>query len=289
MTEYYFAKFPVISYNSTNTRNISERTRIIHTQAVDPDNYYTITLPQDDTRADNLAYSLYGDPFLDWELWLNNNMVDPYYNWHLNQKEFKDYINDTYGSVAFAQQKIVYWRTSWPTETNRITVSDFDFNIPGLWKKYYQPFFNSDGTVLYYQPGFYDWRSQTNEIVTYSLSNAVSFAPGNVVQTYIGPDIVGQAQVADANTTLITLQHTQNSVNSSITSIADMFNANVVANVTNFNLMSQNINLDEIVFWEPLTYYDMEDERNTIKKYISVLDPGIALNVSTLITNELQS
>ena len=287
MAETYFSKMPIISYANTQVRNITERAKIVHSRLVGVNNYTPSELG-DDTRADVVAWNIYGDPYMDWLLWLNNNIMDPYYGWHLNEDEFQAHINDTYGSEPIADQLIAYYRTVWPTDTTaRVPVSDYLYHIPGSWKKYYQPIFDNNGNVMYYQQAYLDWRMSTNQMLQWNVTmvgNSAPFVANTTVSVVQGGNVVGQAQIYQANSSVVYAQHTSGNT-AAPNGLVNMFNANQTATFSNTTILSQNISPEEARFWEPCTYYMAEDERNTLKKYIYILDPATAMQVSTALTN----
>jgi hypothetical protein len=292
MNETYFSKMPIITYANTNTRNITERAKIVHTRLVDPNNYYNIEIGDAMYRADVLAYNLYSDSYMDWMMWLNNGVVDPYYSWYLNPNEFSAHITDVYGSMPFAQQKVAYYRTAWPTDnTVRISVSDFQYSLPSAWKKYFQPIYDDYGNILYYTQAYYDWRMSTNQMLQWDIEMTyanTTFATGNVVQVVYGGEVTGQGQIVQANSTVVIAQHISGNT-AAPGGLVDAFNNNVSATFSNTTILQTNIPLTEAVFWEGVTYYILEDEANTLRKFISVIDNGIALQVSAAITAEFNA
>ena len=64
---------------------------------------------EDGERADTIAYDYYNDSELYWLVYMANSIVDPYYDWPMNQAEFKSYIIKKYGRVDLAMQKILFW------------------------------------------------------------------------------------------------------------------------------------------------------------------------------------
>lgn len=288
MNDSYFSNMPIISYANAQVRNISERVKIIHSRLVDPGNYYPVEIG-DDIRPDILAYRLYGDSYLDWVLWLNNSVVDPFYQWRMDAAEFKAHINDVYGSVPIAEQTIAYWRTTWPNGVVRISVADFNFNIPGAWKKYYQPIFDDNGNVMYYAQAYLDWRMNTNEIIQFNIAmtgNAAPFAVGNVISITSGGLVVGQCQVMECNTTVLTGEHVTGNTPTP-GGLQDLFANSITATYSNSNVIQTNIPLTEIVFWEAVSYYTIEDEANATRKFVSVVDPNIAAQLTNKIQTEL--
>lgn len=293
MADPYFALFPTITYANTTCLDISRRAKLVHTKKVNPDQYYPIEIA-DTVRADQLADQAYGDPLKDWLVYLNNNIIDPYYGYHLDATDFIQHINDTYGSIPIATQSVNYWRTAWPTDT--VTISYNNYNtMPFSWRKYYIPVFGNDpytqattNNVLYYQQAYLDWRMNTNQIISWNItgmSGANSFAVGNVVNVMVAGNPVANATIIEANSTFIYAQHVTGAIN--IGGLQDAFNSNVTAVIASSNVVQINIPASEAVFWESLSFYDWEDERNTLNKYLSLLNPGVTMKVAAEIGQDL--
>jgi hypothetical protein len=287
----YFTLMPIIAYANTNVRNITKRSTVVHSRLLDANDFYPLELQNGLAgRADVVADALYGDSYLDWSFWLNNNIVDPYYQWQLSDDEFQTHINDVYGSVPVAEQTIAYWRTAWPDGVVKIPVSDFLYNIPAAWKPYYQPIYDNNGNIMYYAQAYLNWRMNTNQILEWTVemteANTV-FAVGNVVQVVVGGNVTGSGQVVESNSTIVIVQHTQGNTGPP-GGLQDMFNTNITATFTNTNIIQTNIGDDIDVFWEPVSNYTLEEERNAYRHFISVVDPTVVLQMITLMSAEFQ-
>lgn len=55
-------------------------------------------------RADIIAYKYYGDTKLDWVIYLTNNIIDPQFEWPLDDRSFDRYMKEKYGSLEAAKQ-----------------------------------------------------------------------------------------------------------------------------------------------------------------------------------------
>lgn len=62
--------------------------------------YYTI---KDGDRPEILAEKVYGDPEAYWMILYPNSIVDPYYDWPMDDRTFQKYIIDKYGSIEWAK------------------------------------------------------------------------------------------------------------------------------------------------------------------------------------------
>ena len=100
----YFKEFPTISYNNVLSKNITLRTKILDKIKNNSTLFYSYTL-EDNQSADSVAYDYYGDSNYVWLIYLTNDIIDPYYDWHLSSTDFDNYITNKYGSVAAAQQE----------------------------------------------------------------------------------------------------------------------------------------------------------------------------------------
>ena len=55
-------------------------------------------------RPDIIAYKYYEDAKLDWVILLTNNIIDPQFEWPLDDRSFDRYIKGKYGSLEVAKQ-----------------------------------------------------------------------------------------------------------------------------------------------------------------------------------------
>jgi hypothetical protein len=95
-----FNFYPKINYNNTYSINIAVEVEVVQQYLKDYNNYYTYTI-KDGERADIIAESFYGDPTLDWIIYLCNNIVDPYKDWIMTDKDFINYLESKYEMSAY--------------------------------------------------------------------------------------------------------------------------------------------------------------------------------------------
>ena len=108
MANRFFENFPTVNYDGVKLRNIILKSKIISdvlgkVQVMHP---YVIN---DGERADTIAFDYYGDSELYWLVYMSNSIVDPYYDWPMNQAEFQAYIIKKYGSIETAMTTVRYW------------------------------------------------------------------------------------------------------------------------------------------------------------------------------------
>ena len=114
----YFSLLPTIQYNISNdydNDNFNDVTDIFVrqklTQAV-KDNaviYYPYIV-QDKERPDILSHNYYGDVKYTWLIFFANDIVDPYYEWPMDQQQFSSFISNKYGSVSESKTIIHEYR-----------------------------------------------------------------------------------------------------------------------------------------------------------------------------------
>jgi len=59
---------------------------------------------QDGERPDIIAYKYYEDANLDWVILLTNNIIDPQFEWPLDDRSFERYMRKKYGSLEAAKR-----------------------------------------------------------------------------------------------------------------------------------------------------------------------------------------
>lgn len=140
---YYFEPFRTINYDIKKNGNTVEVTDLFlrykvldifkNQYAV----YYDYSIKEGE-RPDIIAAKYYEDPSLDWIIFLVNNIVDPQFDWPLDQNALTNYIKKKYGSVAAAreqthhyeqitqQQQILFDGTVVPEESYEIDLTTYN-------------------------------------------------------------------------------------------------------------------------------------------------------------------
>ena len=102
----YFSNFPITSIITNiddmtivQARNIMVRAKFSN-YIKDNDSLFEDYLISDGERPETLAHKVYGRSDLHWMILLFNEMIDPYYDWPLSQKELDNQINYKYPGVA---------------------------------------------------------------------------------------------------------------------------------------------------------------------------------------------
>ena len=114
----FFANYPRIAYDITGSNstvpdydvavNLMVRNKLKDAVETDVSAYYPYVVPEG-MRPDVLSYQYYGDTIYTWAIYLVNNIIDPYWEWPLSYKDFREYVSNKYGSVETAQSTIHHY------------------------------------------------------------------------------------------------------------------------------------------------------------------------------------
>ena len=123
----YFSNFPRILYdiegkNSTTPEyivavNIMVRQKFRDAVKEEISMYYPYVIPEEMSRPDLLAFNIYGDVKYTWTIFMVNNMLDPFWSWPMDTKNFGMYLTNKYGSVEKSKvtlhryEQIIHART----------------------------------------------------------------------------------------------------------------------------------------------------------------------------------
>ena len=266
----YFANFPVITYANNTVRNVFAKVQFDKKLEEYSNSFYPYQLVEGD-RADVLAYAYYNDSFNDWLIYFANKVVDPYFDYYLDQRNFNNYITQKYGSITTAQSQIYAYRNNWSDDETILTVAQYTALTTNL-KKYWTPVLGYSGAVTGYKRNPLDTYLTTNriDILTIQLSSNNSFTVNEKVTQYNGSTPVANAYVTFANTSVVTVQHQdgQFQANTSYTLKGASANA-IVSTVT---LIKQNYETNETTYYSTMSTYDFENEMNEQKRSINLVD-----------------
>lgn len=279
--ERYFIKFPTLTYSNTQCRDITRRVVMLDDLKQNPSLYHKYTIKAG-LRADLIADSYYEDSMLDWMIFLNNGIVDPYYGWYLDDIEFEEYIKKKYGSVENAMKKIIYFRLNWPDDDTELSPSYYENTLPDVLKKYYSPNFNLNNKIVSYTRKKEDIITNTNKLLQFDISidSGNSYVVGEIVDIYNNAlsEVVGVCEVVYSNTSYVKVHHIGG--NTSPTNKLVGENSNTHSTITTTTVLYENLPDDEAVFWGPVYYYEYEVEKNEANKNIRLLDKSYAMEVS---------
>lgn len=288
----YFKKFPKIYYSNTLCVDIARRVKINDNEDVQGNlnKYYPYELIHH-LRPDHIAEYYYKDPEQDWLIYLTNQTIDPYYGWYLTDAQFATLIINKYESIPVAQRSIAYYVNNWYDDSNQLSVAIYDNTIDMKLKKFYEPVWGQNQTILAYKRKQLLTCIKTNRILNYTIDTiSGTFSNNEPVDFTNGGGAVGQGMIVCSNSTVLTIQSVSNDwiANSSVTKTINGLSSGASATSNAYSNVIINILDDEQVFYSPITFYDLEVETNEQKKNINLIGAGYQTLVSQKIKATLQ-
>lgn len=95
----YFRYFPQTVHSERVVVDITKRIRFFETVAANPFVFLPYTV-KEGQRVDDLAHFYYGSVDYVWLIYLANNIIDPYYDWPMSQRDLENYIIREYADAA---------------------------------------------------------------------------------------------------------------------------------------------------------------------------------------------
>jgi hypothetical protein len=302
--ETYFKNFNTIKYGNNTVVDITERVVTLNNVQKNPYVYYPYDLLQG-ARADQISDQTYNDSYASWVLYLSNDITDPYYEWPLDDYQFNKFIEQKYGSMENALRKIAFWRNNWVGK-EPISVAAYNSQISSnpLFRKYWKPNFNYGGGIINYSRTQEDWVVNTNKIFKYDI-DTTGLIPVKTVNIVVSNNVVvqneyftrneivtindGTAQVLQSNSTVLMVNHPRDITDTTQTGTIIGKESNNTADFNQCIGITNTISDDEIVYWSPVSYYDVENEKNMGNRTIRIMQPQYVpkyiYNVKTLLSN----
>jgi hypothetical protein len=272
----YFSRFPLVDYNGIPSKNILARVDFTEEAKRDIYSNFDYVIQDDLIRPDFLSYTYYDSSQYDWMIYLSNDIVDPYYDYYLSAEDFEKYIIGKYGTTSLARQKILFYRNDWAADESVINESVYDsLNI--AIKKYWKPQLNFNNQIAGYQRVKDDWIVSTNKIVELVITDVSSFDTG---------DIITQASTG-AKATVVSKDTSKNSIIAQ--HVFDDFVVDVSEGLLEVNVLKINIPNSEITFWNAVSSYDYEQEKNELKRYINLIKKSYLPEIEKLFIEQLNS
>ena len=285
-----FSKYPAIFYEGLACLDLSRRVTISDS-ARGPYLFYPLVLTAG-LRADSLADAYYEDSSMDWLIYLANDIIDPYYDWYLDDMEFNEYIRDKYGTIEFSIEKTKFWRVNWGESEAEISPTYYENTLPADWKKYYSPQWGPGDKIISYRRKQEDWFQATNEIlqygVTYTSGNA--YSNGEILDIKFASVVTGGAEVIVSNSSTLMIHHTQGNTAANSTHILDLvgetYNTQATANAV--TVLAAVVTNADSTFWYRVSFFDWENEQNERRKHLRILDKRFALDTIETFRLKLQ-
>lgn len=284
MAETFFSKYPTIVYNNLQVRDITKRVALDDKISRIPTLFYPYEI-SNEMRSDQLSAFYYEDSYYDWLIFMTNGIIDPYYGWYLHNDEFAAFIKDKYGSEENALRKIMLYRINWATFNfnQEITSGDYD-NLPAVIKKYYIPNYGYKNSILSYIRREEDWTVATNLLYKVYISDTSDFTKDMLCKITLDGTFIASCEVVSIEDDFLIVKHCQGEFFTSDEFITDCligdYDGTFTFDITEKTLISRSIPASEYVYWEPVSAYDYENEKNESRKHLRLLDKNYALKAA---------
>jgi hypothetical protein len=260
----YFFNFPIIKYESDNTNTLLRNILVRGNLRESSKNTVLQTLNiKEGDRSDYLAHLLFQNSSYDYLFYLLNDIIDPYYEWYLSQKQLDQYILDKYNTTKNDPK---YYKL----KIQQYYVDDIIVKYGG------NNYSNSDYLVI--SGGFID-----------AFANLTTNSTGGIISTTLtqkGSDINSPViTFYDANSNKIIKENSQD--NAKIAPI--IFNTetssnNIVINTDTYNMLSNNQKLDYV----SVTNTEYEYDENEKRRFLNAVIPSVGYKIDSEIKNMLK-
>lgn len=277
MADNFFKHYPNITYSNTVVKNILAKVAF---QKNNDNNYYTYhpyTIVEGD-RADTLAYLYYGDPGYDWVIYYANMTVDPYFDWPLDTKSFKQFIETKYGSLAEARSKIKFFRSNYIEDDSTISIAAYTA-LSQIQKQFWTPVTSIDNTIVGYKRKREDVIYNTNKSLSLgiSLANNISYTPGEQVRQTSGSVVIALGNLKFSNSSVAVIDNIQGSFSNAYSLVGT--SSGTSSAVSSVETLSTSIDPAIQNYFVPVTFYEYEEELNEKRKNIRLLDSGFVRDI----------
>lgn len=268
-----FEKYPVITYNDTVCLNILAKVKMNDTSFNNASIFYPYTI-KDGERPDHVALNYYGDARYVWAVYMSNKTIDPYYEWPLDSDSFQSYIISKYGSYENAVDKTSFYRVAYAEDDRMLDGAAYDALTSNL-KKYWRPVINDNGSTLFYVRKEQDLAVDTNKIVSIEVADVDGFVVGeNIKQYSVSGNLIASGNIKSIQSSSLIIRHVEGAFAASGLTVGSVSGVTSQSSttVTTATTLATPIPSDEFVYWEPITFYQYEDEINIGRKFIKLLD-----------------
>lgn len=273
----YFSNFPTITYNGISCIDITKSVKFDTQLLNNPYVMQTIPILQE-CRSDQLSNQIYNDPYMEWIVFLSNQIVNPY-EWYLTQDQFYEYIQNKYGDYILAQQKVKFYINNWYNGIN-LTPGGF-YALSDDLKEFYTPVYDSIGNVMQYTRIAVDWVVSTNHMLQFSFVNNIpQFIDDEIVYINLNANASVNGQVSFSGNNELVIQHLTGSynfyqdINANGFSITGNQSGSIITISSNNDVdvnIYHDITPDQDVYFDPVSYFDYENNINEARRNLQVV------------------
>ncbi len=268
----YFSKLKTVAYNDDIVNNIITSIRFKEIVEVNEAVFYPYVVEEGE-RADQIAAHYYDDDRYAWLVYLSNQIIDPYFQWHLTTNQFNEFIKKKYNSIEEAQTKIAFYRVNWYTDDTLLSESAYS-SLSSTLKRYWSPIVGYAGNVGSYERKRIDTILETNKIVSVTVNSTIDVSVGDKVYQKTSGILTASGFVTVIENSNIILNNITGAFATTAGAVGGLTDLNITysKNITDVNTLATPISSTEAAYWESVDWYTYENELNESRKTIRLLD-----------------
>lgn len=277
MADNFFTHYPTVTYSNTVVKNLLAKVSFQKDNDANYFTYHPYTIVEGD-RADTLAYLYYGDPGYDWVIYYANLTVDPYFDWPLDTKTFKQFVEIKYGSISDARSKIKFFRSNYVEDDSSLSISAYNA-LAQTQKRFWSPVIGINNSISSYTRKRDDVVFNTNKTLSINVSivGDTQYTIGEQVQQKSGGVVVAAGSLKFANTTVAVVDNIQGNFTTSYNLVGVSSGSN--STVSSVDTLSTSIDPTIQNYFVPVTFYEYEEELNEQRKNIRLLDSAYLTDI----------
>ena len=271
----YFENFKILQYSNSFCRSIISRSTLTKEALKTTTTFYPYEAKEGD-RPDIVSHLYYGKPSSEWLLFFANDIIDPYFDFYLSQEQLTQHINSKYNGLARAQSYIRHYEVNWLADDSRKTVAQYNALTSSSsvnLKQYWQPVVDSLDRVIYYVRKPMDTTLNTNKVIscqTLSLNVASNYISDEIVYQVNSGIVSARGEIMNIDGNTIYIKNIQGNFVNSLPLIGQ--ESDYSTSITNISVVVENIPLQEMAYWSPVSFYDYEFNENEKRKSMQVVD-----------------
>jgi hypothetical protein len=267
----YFNKLPTITYDGQLAKNLLARAKLSDETRDNRLVFQRYTMNELD-RVDVLSNYYYDSPGYSWLVWFSNDIIDPYYDMPMTEIDFNRYLEAKYGSVEVSMRKIEFYRFDWISIDTILTPQQFaelGKSSLGKIRKYYKPVLDMNLIPVQYVVDRKNYTVATNRIEQITINNiSGTFVVGEEIQ--VSGSVY--ATVASVGNDYLICKHIVGGLLVGNIVTGQTSSARATITLVPAEPLTQNIDINEVIYWKPVTAFEYENELNELKKEIKLLD-----------------
>jgi hypothetical protein len=280
----YFGLFPSILYANVAVTDVTRRVTVPPSVLRRPTAFYPYTVT-DNQRQDSVSFLYYGQDDDDWLIGLANQIVDPYYGWHMDDDELNSFLEIKYGSLPDAMVRIDHWLCNWADDPSQITIAHYGALTENL-RKYWIPVFAQGSEILSYRRRQEDWTVTTNTLLDVHMTDTAPFETGELCTVYgPGPVAQGTGELVWVSEDIVRIKNMTGTWEAGNT-LETVSGTGTIDSVEDPVRM---IPIDEIVYFSPVTCYDVEYDKNEKNKEVLLIQESYRGQMYSDLTQALKA